>query len=52
MTGKAYYTLQQATKILQISESTIRKGMKNGEIPREKFLRKGFNPGMVYQSRI
>ena len=44
MTGKAYYTLQQATKILQISESTIRKGMKNGEIPRAKFCGKVLIP--------
>ena len=36
----AYYTIDQAVKILQISESTIRRGMKSGNIPRAKFCGK------------
>ena len=36
----AYYTLTQATKILQLSESTIRRGIKNGDIPKAKFCGK------------
>ena len=40
----AYYTIDQATKILQISESTIRRGMKNGDIPRAKFCGKVLIP--------
>lgn len=55
MNDIAYYTLQQATKILQVSESTIRRGIKKGEIPRAKFcgkvlipawfIRQGFEKG-------
>lgn len=51
----AYYTIEQATKILQVSESTIRRGIKKGEIPRAKFcgkvlipawfIRQGFEKG-------
>lgn len=40
MNDVAYYTLGQAAKILQISEATIRRGMKKGEIPRAKFCGK------------
>lgn len=40
----AYYTLSQASKILQISESTIRRCMKRGEIPRAKFCGKVLIP--------
>jgi excisionase family DNA binding protein len=40
----AYYTIDQAVKILQISESTIRRGMKNGRIPRAKFCGKVLIP--------
>lgn len=40
----AYYTLQQATKILQVSEATIRRGIKNGDIPRAKFCGKVLIP--------
>lgn len=40
MNDIAYYTLQQATKILQVSESTIRRGIKKGEIPKAKFCGK------------
>lgn len=40
----AYYTLEQASKILQISESTIRRGMKKGDIPRAKFCGKVLIP--------
>jgi excisionase family DNA binding protein len=36
----AYYTLEQAKEILQISESTIRRGIKNGDIPKAKFCGK------------
>lgn len=40
MNEVAYYTLEQATKILQVSEATIRRAMKRGEIPRAKFCGK------------
>ena len=40
----AYYTLEQASKILQISEATIRRGMKKGDIPRAKFCGKVLIP--------
>ena len=44
MNEVAYYTLEQASKILQISESTIRRGMKKGDIPRAKFCGKVLIP--------
>lgn len=44
MNNIAYYTLQQATKILQVSESTIRRGIKKGDIPRAKFCGKVLIP--------
>lgn len=44
MDSVAYYTLEQATKILQVSESTIRRGMKAGSIPRAKFCGKVLIP--------
>lgn len=40
MNEVAYYTLTQSSQILQISEATIRRGMKKGEIPRAKFCGK------------
>ena len=40
----AYYTLEQASKILQVSEATIRRGMKRGDIPRAKFCGKVLIP--------
>ena len=40
----AYYTLDQAAEILQLSESTLRRGMKKGEIPRAKFCGKVLIP--------
>ncbi|MDF2907148.1 MAG: Helix-turn-helix domain [Herbinix sp.] len=40
----AYYTLEQAVKILQVSESTLRRGIKRGEIPRAKFCGKVLIP--------
>lgn len=40
----AYYTLDQAAKILQLSEGTIRRHMKNGNIPRAKFCGKVLIP--------
>lgn len=36
----AYYTLEQASKILQISDATIRRRIKTGEIPRARFCGK------------
>lgn len=44
MTDVAYYTLAQASKVLQISEATIRRGMNKGEIPRAKFCGKVLIP--------
>lgn len=44
MDNVAYYTIAEATKILQLSESTIRRGMKKGEIPRSKFCGKVLIP--------
>lgn len=38
--GVAYYTIDQASKILQLSESTIRRAIKKGDIPRAKFCGK------------
>jgi excisionase family DNA binding protein len=40
----AYYTLDQAVKILQVSEATIRRGIKKGEIPKAKFCGKVLIP--------
>ena len=40
----AYYTLEQASKILQIFEATIRRGMKKEDIPRAKFCGKVLIP--------
>lgn len=40
----AYYTLDQACKILQVSEATIRRGIKKGDIPRAKFCGKVLIP--------
>lgn len=37
---KAYYTLGQASEVLQISESTIRRRINSGEIPKAKFCGK------------
>lgn len=36
----SYYTLDQAVKIMQLSEATIRRGIKRGDIPRAKFCGK------------
>lgn len=36
----AYYTLGQACEMLQVSEATIRRGIKKGDIPRAKFCGK------------
>lgn len=44
MDGIAYYTLSQATKILQVSESTIRRRIKSGEIPKAKWCGKTLIP--------
>ncbi|MGF7145335.1 excisionase family DNA binding protein [Anaerotaenia torta] len=44
MGENAYYTLEQATKILQVSEATIRRGIKKGLIPRAKFCGKVLIP--------
>jgi excisionase family DNA binding protein len=40
MAEVAYYTIDQAVKILQISESTLRRAIKRGEIPKAKFCGK------------
>lgn len=40
MTEVAYYTLGQASKILQMSETTIRRRINSGEIPKAKFCGK------------
>ncbi len=44
MNEVAYYTIDQVTKILQVSESTIRRGIKKGLIPRAKFCGKVLIP--------
>ncbi len=44
MSEVAYYTLEQAVKILQVSESTLRRGIKKGEVPRAKFCGKVLIP--------
>lgn len=44
MTEIAYYTLDQAIEILQVSESTLRRGIKKGDIPRAKFCGKVLIP--------
>lgn len=49
MENIAYYTLAQASKILQISEATIRRGMKRGDIPRAKFCGKVLIPAWFIQ---
>ena len=46
---QAYYTLEQAKELLQISESTIRRGIKSGEIPRVKFCGKILIPAWFYK---
>ena len=40
----AYYTLDQAMEILQVSESTLRRAIKKGDIPRAKFCGKVLIP--------
>ena len=45
----AYYTLEQATKILQLSESTLRRGIKRGEIPKAKFCGKILIPAWFFK---
>ena len=44
MSDVSYYTLGQASKVLQISEATIRRAMKKGDIPRAKFCGKVLIP--------
>ena len=44
MSNVSYYTLGQASKVLQISEATIRRAMKRGDIPRAKFCGKVLIP--------
>lgn len=41
---KAYYTLSQASEVLQISESTIRRRINSGEIPKARFSGKVLIP--------
>ena len=51
----AYYTIEQASKILQLSQSSLYRGIKKGDIPRAKFcgkvlipawfIRQGFEKG-------
>lgn len=55
MDNVAYYTIEQASKILQLSQSSIYRGVKKGEIPKAKFcgkvlipawfIRQGFEKG-------
>lgn len=40
----AYYTIEQASKILQLSQSSIYRGIKKGVIPRAKFCGKVLIP--------
>jgi excisionase family DNA binding protein len=44
MTEVAYYTIAQASKILQLSQTSIYRGIKKGEIPRAKFCGKVLIP--------
>lgn len=40
----AYYTIEQASKILQLSQSSIYRGIRQGKIPRAKFCGKVLIP--------
>ncbi len=40
----AYYTLDQAAEMWQVCESTLRRGIKRGDIPRAKFCGKVLIP--------
>lgn len=49
---QAYYTLEQAKQMLQVSESTIRRAMKRGEIPRAKFSGKILIPAWFFKQAL
>jgi hypothetical protein len=49
---QAYYTLEQAKYMLQVSESTIRRGMKSGVIPRAKFSGKILIPAWFFKQAL
>nr|WP_308743250.1 helix-turn-helix domain-containing protein [uncultured Anaerocolumna sp.] len=49
---QAYYTLEQSKQILQVSESTIRRGIKNGTIPRAKFSGKILIPAWFFKQAL
>jgi len=40
----AYYTIEQASKILQLSPASIYRGIKKGQIPKAKFCGKVLIP--------
>ena len=46
--GIAYYTINQAKEILQLSESTIRRAIKKGDIPKAKFCGKILIPAWLF----
>lgn len=46
---QVYFTLKQATKLLQVSESTIRRGIKKGDIPKARFCGKVLIPSWFFK---
>lgn len=46
---QAYYTIGQASQMLQIAESTIYKKLKDGSIPRAKFCGKVLIPAYFFK---
>ena len=52
MGEKAYYTLGQASEVLQISESTIRRRINSGEIPKARFSGKILIPAWFIKQEI
>lgn len=45
----SYYTLKQACEKLQLSEKTIRVGIKEGKIPRAEFTKKILIPASFFK---
>jgi len=46
---QAYYTLSQSTQLLGVSESTIRRGIHKGLIPKAKFCGKILIPAWFFE---
>jgi len=52
MENVAYYTLSQASKLLQISERTIQRRIKDGLIPKANFSGKVLIPAWFFKQGL